>query len=206
MLMFTVFGLIALVIGAELLVRGSSRLASAFGISPLIIGLTVVAFGTSAPEMAVSISSSLSGRADIAVGNVVGSNIFNVLFILGLSALIVPLVVDQKLIRFDVPLMIGVSILVMLLSLDQRIGRLEGAILFAGLLGYTGWCIVVSQRESAAVRKEYDIAFGSGEAAVAARVPNGHAAKGLAWQLGLIVAGLVLLVLGRIGLSLERRV
>ncbi len=79
-----VIGLVTLVVGAECLVRGASRLASAVGISPLIIGLTVVAFGTSAPEMAVSVASSLSGRADIAVGNVVGSNIFNVLLILGL--------------------------------------------------------------------------------------------------------------------------
>jgi cation:H+ antiporter len=81
-----VAGLIILVIGAEGLVRGSSRLAAALGISPLVIGLTIVAFGTSSPEMAVSVQSALSGQVDIAVGNVVGSNIFNVLFILGLSA------------------------------------------------------------------------------------------------------------------------
>ncbi|MFN3332121.1 MAG: sodium:calcium antiporter, partial [Caldilinea sp.] len=86
-------GLVILVAGAELLVRGASRLAAALGIAPLVIGLTIVAFGTSAPEMAVSVQSALRGQADIALGNVVGSNIFNVLFILGLSALIVPLLV-----------------------------------------------------------------------------------------------------------------
>lgn len=116
-------GLVTLVAGAELLVRGGSRLAAALGISPLVIGLTIVAFGTSAPEMAVSVQSALSGQVDIAVGNVVGSNIFNVLFILGLSALIVPLVVAQQLVRVDVPIMIGTSVVVWLLALDGRIGR-----------------------------------------------------------------------------------
>jgi len=88
-------GLALLVLGGELLVRGASRLAASLRISPLVIGLTVVAFGTSAPELAVSVQSALSGNADIALGNVVGSNIFNVLFILGVSALIVPLSVSS---------------------------------------------------------------------------------------------------------------
>ena len=94
-------GLAVLVFGAELLVRGAARLAGALGIAPLIIGLTVVAFGTSAPELAVSLKSAFAGQADIALGNVVGSNIFNVLFILGVSALITPLVVAQQLVRLD---------------------------------------------------------------------------------------------------------
>ncbi len=92
-------GLVALIVGAELLVRGASRLALSFGISPLVVGLTIVAFGTSSPELAVSVGAALEGRTDIAVGNVVGSNIFNVLFILGLSALITPLVVNAQIIR-----------------------------------------------------------------------------------------------------------
>jgi cation:H+ antiporter len=90
-----ILGLITLVGGAQLLVRGASRLALSFGISPLVVGLTVVAFGTSAPELAVSVQSAWSGQVDIALGNVVGSNIFNVLFILGLSALIAPLLVHR---------------------------------------------------------------------------------------------------------------
>src|SRR3989338_2027257 len=110
-LLFTT-GLGALVLGGELLVRGASRLAAAVGISPLVIGLTVVAFWTSTPELVVSVRAAVSGQADIALGNVVGSNIFNVLFILGLSALITPLVVSQQLVRLDVPIMIGVSVLV----------------------------------------------------------------------------------------------
>ena len=88
------FGLVLLVVGAEALVRGASRLALSFGVSPLVVGLTIVAFGTSAPELAVSVQSSQSGQVDIAIGNVVGSNIFNVLFILGCSALVAPLIVN----------------------------------------------------------------------------------------------------------------
>ena len=102
-------GLVLLVAGAEVLVKGASRIATAIGISPLVIGLTVVAFGTSSPELAVSVMASLNGTADIALGNVVGSNIFNVLFILGISSIIVPLVVAQQLIRLDVPIMIGAA-------------------------------------------------------------------------------------------------
>ncbi len=101
--MLFIFGGALLVLGAELLVRGASRLAAVAGISPLVIGLTVVAFGTSAPELAVTVGSAYAGQADVAIGNVVGSNIFNVLFILGISALIVRLVVAQQLVRLDVP-------------------------------------------------------------------------------------------------------
>src|SRR3990172_35686 len=119
-------GLLLLVIGAEALVRGASQLAARIGVSPLVIGLTVVAYGTSTPELAVSVRSSISGQADIALGNVVGSNIFNVLFILGVSAMITPLVVAQQLVRLDVPLMIGVSFLLALLARDGRIDRLDG--------------------------------------------------------------------------------
>ena len=99
-------GLVLLIIGAELLVRGSSRLAGSLGVSPLVVGLTVVAFGTSAPELAISVNAALSGQAELALGNVIGSNIFNVLFILGISALIAPLLVSQQLVRLDVPLVI----------------------------------------------------------------------------------------------------
>ena len=129
-------GLFFLIVGAELLVRGASKLASAAGISPLIIGLTVIAFGTSSPELAVSIKSSWSGQSAIALGNVVGSNIFNVLFILGLSALIIPLRVSKQLIRFDVPLMIALSIGVLMLGLNGSLGRLDGTLLLIALFGY----------------------------------------------------------------------
>jgi cation:H+ antiporter len=139
-------GLLLLVVGAEALVRGASRLASAVGISPLVIGLTVVAYGTSAPELVVSVTAGLAGQADIALGNVVGSNIFNVLFILGLSALIAPLVVSQQLVRLDVPLMIAVSLLTLLISLDGSIGRVEGILCVTGIIIYTLFLIRHSRK------------------------------------------------------------
>jgi cation:H+ antiporter len=128
--------LVLLVAGGELLVRGAARLASGIGVSPLVIGLTVVAFGTSSPELAVSIRAALHGQADIAVGNVIGSNIFNVLFILGLSAVLVPLTVGAQLVRVDVPVMVGTSIVVFLMALDGRIARPEALLLALALVGY----------------------------------------------------------------------
>jgi cation:H+ antiporter len=156
-----VLGGVLLVGGAELLVRGASRLAVAAGITPLVVGLTVVAFGTSAPELAVTVGSAYAGQAEVALGNVVGSNIFNVLFILGISALIAPLVVAQQLVRFDVPLLIGASVVVLLMALDGRVGRIDGAVLFAGIVAYTVLLIRQSRRESAAVVTEYTEAFGT---------------------------------------------
>ncbi|MBU1237505.1 MAG: calcium/sodium antiporter [Gammaproteobacteria bacterium] len=180
-------GLGALIAGAELMVRGASRLALLFGISPLVVGLTVVSFGTSAPELAVSVQSAWAGQVDIAIGNVVGSNIFNVLVILGLSALVVPLVVHQQLIRQEVPIMIGVSLLLWGLAADGGIGRGEG-LLFVGLLiGYTVLLIWQSRRAAAEEKSEYDEAFGDGQ-------PGWR--NHWALQLLLIVVGLVLLVLG----------
>ena len=179
-------GLVALVAGGELLVRGASALAAAVRISPLVIGLTVVAYGTSAPELAVSTIASFQGRADIALGNVVGSNIFNVLLILGFSALIVPLVVAQQLVRFDVPLLIGISLLTWFFGRDGAIGRLEGALFAAGLVCYTVWSVRQSRKESAAVQQEYAAEFG---------VPA-QPARRLWLQVLLILTGLGLLVLG----------
>lgn len=141
-------GLIALVAGAELLVRGASKLALSFGISPLVVGLTVVAFGTSSPELAVSVQSAWSGQVDIALGNVVGSNLFNVLFILGVSALIVPLVVHRQLIRQEVPVMVGVSLLAWALAADGGIGRVDGLFFVALLVGYTVFLIRQSRRQA----------------------------------------------------------
>jgi cation:H+ antiporter len=140
-------GLILLVVGADWLVKGASQLAAAFGISPLIIGLTVVAYGTSAPEMAVSVSSAFKGQADLALGNVVGSNIFNVLFILGIAAVVTPLIVNKQLVRLDVPVMIGASFLLLALGFDGSISRFDGIILFGGAIGYTVFLIFESRRE-----------------------------------------------------------
>jgi cation:H+ antiporter len=134
-------GLIFLVVGGELLVRGASALAALLRISPLVIGLTVVAFGTSAPELAVSVQAAHAGSGDLAVGNLVGSNIANVLLILGLAAVVAPVTVSSKLVQFDVPLMIGASLLLLLFGLNGAIQLWEG-ILLVGLLGaYNIWSI-----------------------------------------------------------------
>jgi cation:H+ antiporter len=180
-----VLGGVLLVAGAELLVRGASRLAVAAGITPLVVGLTVVAFGTSAPEMAVTVGSAYAGQAEVALGNVVGSNIFNVLFILGLSALIAPLVVAQQLIRLDVPLLIGASIVVLVMALDGRVGRVDGTVLFVGIVAYTIFLVRQSRRESPAVVEEYDEAFGAPVERVRPVI-----------DVALVLVGLVLLVLG----------
>jgi cation:H+ antiporter len=179
-------GLVLLVVGAEGLVRGASRLAAAMGISPLVIGLTVVAFGTSSPELAVSLQSALQGQADIAVGNVIGSNVFNILVILGLSAVITPLIVDQQLIRLDVPLMIGVSFLMWWMSTNGFIERWEGMLLFAGLITYIVFLVRKSRRESQAVQAEYAEEFSA----------TIEGWQGWVINLALVVVGLGLLVLG----------
>ncbi len=143
-------GLVLLVIGAEFLVKGASRLAAILRISPLIIGLTVVAYGTSAPEMSVSVISSLSEQgADIAIGNVVGSNICNVLLILGVSALIAPLAVTKQMIRSEVPIMIGVSLLLLMFSFDGQLSRVDSIILFIGGVLYTLSLIYKSSKQNA---------------------------------------------------------
>lgn len=178
---YLIAGLIALVVGAELLVRGASKLAAAAGISPLVVGLTVVAFGTSAPELAVSVNAALAGQADVALGNVIGSNTFNVLFILGSSALITPLIVSSQLIRLDVPVMIGVSFLVAVLAWDEKISRVDGGLLLLGSVIYTG--ILIRWGKSAAEPAK------AGE-------PRSSVKAGALRSVGLGVGGLLLLILG----------
>ncbi|MEW6428886.1 MAG: calcium/sodium antiporter [Thermodesulfobacteriota bacterium] len=188
-LAFFCAGFLLLVAGAELLVRGASRLARAVGISPLVVGLTVVAFGTSSPELAVSLLSASGGQADIAVGNAVGSNIFNVLFILGLAALITPLAVSRQLVRLEVPLMVASAALLPLFAMDGRLGRLDGVLLFAAVLAYTTWAIRRSRRENGAATDEYAREYGEGG--------DGRSRQGyMLRQLALVVAGLALLLLG----------
>ncbi|MCK2182789.1 calcium/sodium antiporter [Halomonas getboli] len=175
-------GLCFLLVGAEMLVRGASRLAARLGISPLVIGLTVVAFGTSSPELAVSIKAAFADQAGIAMGNVVGSNLFNILFILGLSAMVTPLVVAQKLIRFDIPLMVALSAALLLLVLDGQLSRLDGVLLAAGLVAYLAFLLYQSARSRAEASAGSDA------------MPAARDAWGV--NLLLVAAGLVLLVLG----------
>jgi cation:H+ antiporter len=206
-------GAALLVLGAEILVRGATMIAAAAGIRPLIIGLTVVAFGTSAPELAVSLGATFSGRPDIAVGNVVGSNIFNVLLILGLSALIVPLAVQKQVVRYELPIMLGVSIALMVVSLDGAVGRLDGALLFGGLIAYLAYLArtggasvpVVAGAPSGTgaaldspmlkrLAADEPIGYASADDSLATPVP--HGAKKLAGAALLALVGLILLVAG----------
>ena len=183
-LVLFVLGLAALVVGAEILVRGAAQLAAAAGVSALVVGLTVVAFGTSAPEMAVSVSSALRGEASLAMGNVVGSNIFNVLFILGVSALLTPLVVSTQLVRFDVPLVVGASLLVWAMARDGAVGRIEGLLLFAGIVVYTVYLVRKSRAEERDARVATEVE------------PPRLGAMGILRNVALIVGGLALLVIG----------
>jgi cation:H+ antiporter len=183
MLTFVLFvlGLVLLIVGAEFLVRGASRLAAAAGIPSLVIGLTVVAFGTSAPELAVSVKSAFAGQTGIAVGNVVGSNTFNILFILGLSALVAPLVAAPQLLWFDVPVMVGASFLLVACCLDGTLGPLNGAVLFTGIVVYTGLLVRMGRSQGA----------GAGDDAQVAAGPTG-----LLLDLLAVAGGLGMLVLG----------
>ncbi len=184
-----VVGLVCLVFGAEWLVRGASTVATKLGVAPIVVGLTVVAFGTSAPEMAVSISGALSGSADVAIGNVVGSNTFNILAILGLSAAISGLSIEQRLLKFDIPVLILITVVVYVLILNDVVGRIEGAVLFLGVIAYTGWLLRGARKgESPAVEAEYKEAVES--------VEGSTFSQSLAFQIGLVLVGLALLVLG----------
>ncbi len=187
--LFLLLGLVILTAGAEFLVRGASRLALRFGVNALVVGLTVVAFGTSAPELAVSTSAALQGNGEIAVGNIVGSNIFNVALILGLAALLCPLSVHVQIIRREMPIMLGASLLFpALLLTGGGLARWEGCLLFGAVIAYTVFAIRMARRETAAA------ALLEG----AVLDPETEAAQ-RANPVGLvlfILAGLVLLVLG----------
>lgn len=175
-----VVGLVLLVVGSEWLVNGAARLAANFGVPALVIGLTVVAFGTSAPELAVSVKSAWSGQTELAVANVIGSSIFNVLFILGVTALVSPLLVSAQLVRQDVPIMIAVSALAVWMLWDGTLATWEAAILVLGLLSYTAFLFVQGRKQGV---DESDLDLIETPVSV--------------WKSGaLIIGGLALLVLG----------
>lgn len=154
-LLYLVLGVVGLYYGAEFLIKGGVAVARKAGVSSMVIGLTLVAFATSAPELVVSVSAGLKGNSDVALGNVIGSNICNIALILGLCGLIAPLPVERKLFRFDLPVMvISALILTAFCFKGAVIGRWQGALLFAGLLGYVGWNVYVSKKENAASEKD----------------------------------------------------
>lgn len=178
-------GVVLLAGGAEALVRGGAALARRLGLTPLVIGLTVVAFGTSAPELIVSVSSACRGYGDLAVGNVVGSNIFNIAVILGLAAVLAPLQIERAVIRREAPLMLGVMVLAAGLLWSGAVTRLAGIALLVLLAAYTCGGIMLARREAAA---DSAVGFDGTAGPVLAR--------GLAVDLGLIAGALGLLVIG----------
>ncbi len=182
-----ILGLIVLILGADLLVRGASRLAAVFGISPLVIGLTIVAIGTASPEIAVSLKSAASGQGDLTIGNVLGSNIFNILFVLGITSLFAPIVIAKQIIRKDAPIMLGVSLLSLALALDGKLGWMDGTILLVGLAVYTIFVLKQSRAENKVVQNESADESGKTES---------PAAKRIIANISFILVGLGLLVLG----------
>lgn len=143
-----VVGLALLIAGGEAMVRGASNLAVRVGISPLVIGLVVVSAATSAPELAVTVGAVLEGEPGLAIGNVIGSNIANILLVLGLSAVLSPLVIQRQVVRFDIPVMLGISLLLVVVSLDGVLSLWDGVLLLAGLVLHAVMSIVVGRKES----------------------------------------------------------
>ena len=159
-LLWLIAGLTALYFGAEWLVGGASSLAIRFGISPLVVGLTVVAFGTSAPELFVSIGFNLNGHPGMALGNVVGSNICNIALVLGVSAFICLLQVKSQLIRLDLPVLLLSTIAFTMMLWNGQISRMEGGILFAAVLGYTWYRLVLTRKiEEPEVTEQFEEEF-----------------------------------------------
>jgi cation:H+ antiporter len=184
-----IIGLVLLYFGAEWLVKGAVAVSQKLGLAPLVIGLTVVAFGTSMPEMTVSIQAALSGSGDIAAANVIGSNIFNIAFILGLAALICPIRITAQLIRIDIPIMIGVSLACVGVLFNRHLSRMEGFLLFAGITAYTWFSFYLAKKKpSETVVKEAEEML---------REQKADWLSASLWRAsGAVLAGLILLVSG----------
>lgn len=195
---FIVVGLVLLYFGAEGLVRGSSALALKLGLTPLVVGLTVVAYGTSTPELVVSVKAALSGQPGIAVGNVVGSNIFNIAVILGIASVIFPIRVNFQLLRLDVPIMVGVSLLLMAFFANGMLERWQAAVLFAGIVAYTVGSIIYAKKTATPdVQAEYAESVGDKKKPATLWLDLVFIIGGL----GVLVAGSRFLVDGSIGVA-----
>ncbi len=182
------FGLVALVAGSELLVRGGTRFAALLGVPPILIGLTIVSIGTSMPELAVGIEAALQGSGSLAVGNIAGTNTFNILFILGLSALLAPLTLEMRTLRFDLPMMTAAALALVAMAWDGVLTRMEGAFLVAAGVAYTVGVVSAARREGRAVKADFAREYG-----VAPKRPSG---RGIALSFAALVAGIAVIVVG----------
>jgi cation:H+ antiporter len=190
-------GLIIIIVGAELLLRGASHIATLLKIKPIIIGLTVVSVGTSMPELAVGITAATEGKGTLAVGNIAGTNIFNILFILGLSAVIRPLPLHLLSIKLDVPVMIATALVLIAMAWDGILSQAEGLALISAALIYTVALIQLSKRESTAMRHEFAEEYGADSVTLPAGIvlPKTRFNIGL-WNGLLLTLGIFLTVLG----------
>lgn len=179
-----------LAVGAEMLVRGASRLAAALGVTPLMVGLTVVAVGTSMPELAVGVIASQQDNGGLAVGNIAGTNVCNILLILGLSALLRPLPLHLRVLRIDLPTMVVACAAMAVLALDGVLSRLDGTLLLAAGVAYTAAVVRVARRETRAVKAEFRDMYGddAGKGRVAAPAWARYAT--------VLVAGIALTIVG----------
>lgn len=185
-------GLVIVVLGAEMLLRGATRIASMLGVSPIIIGLTVVSVGTSAPELAVGLTAAHEGRGLLAVGNIAGTNIVNILLILGLSAAIRPLPTRSLSVRLDVPVMIATAGVLFIMALDGVLDRTEGLGLLLAAVVYTVALVMLSRQEDSSTRLEF-------RDALAGQTPPSPHTTGRGawiWNSSLLLAGMGLAVLG----------
>ncbi len=183
-------GLVIIIVGAELVLRGASRIAAMLGVKPIIVGLTIVSIGTSTPELAVGITAAAEGKGALAVGNIAGTNMFNILFILGLSAWLQPLQMRLLSIRLDVPVMIAAALALIAMAWDRVLSRADGLVLLLAAVAYTVTLVRLSRRETAALKQEFSEEYSAGS------VLPGRGAGWGAWNALLFVAGMALTVLG----------
>ena len=188
---FLVVGFLCLIKGADWFVDGAAGIAARFGIPQLVIGLTIVAMGTSAPEAAVSITAAFNGSADITIGNIIGSNILNVLIILGLSAVVYPLTVEKSTLKIDIPVTIVATVLLFVLGLDGNITRIDGIIMLGIFVAYIAFLIVSAKKaqNQASVASENENL--SDENAKTEEKP-----KSIAFLILITIVGLALVILG----------
>ncbi|MFG1930132.1 calcium/sodium antiporter [Mycobacterium sp. NPDC048908] len=178
-------GLAALVVGAETMVRGGARVAARFGISPIVIGLTVVSIGTSMPELAVGVVAALEDNGALAVGNITGTNVVNLLLVLGLSALLVPLSLQIRTLRFELPVIAAAAALLWLLAADGVLSRFDGLVMTVGAVVYTIAVVRAARRESRIATTEFIEAY-----------PTSRPAQRTGLHVGMTVVGIVIIVLG----------
>jgi cation:H+ antiporter len=181
-----VAGLGALVAGAEVMVRGGASAAARFGISPIVVGLTVVSIGTSMPELAVGVVAAVEGSGALAVGNIAGTNVVNLLFVLGLSALMLPLAIEMRTLRFELPIMAAAAAVLWVLAADGTLSRLDGLVLVIGAIGYTVAVIRAARRETREAAAEFTEAYPT----------DRTSARRMALDVGMTVGGIAVVVLG----------